>query len=213
MLEFRPLTIAFVLVALLCGKAQATSPEAATDQVKAQLIASVDAVHPGDEILVGVHQRIIPHWHTYWINPGDSGLPTTIDYALPGGSTVGDIQWPTPIRIILGPVTNYGYENEVTLISSIKVPLDSIIGAQFPVNAKVKWLVCEEICIPQKVDLTLILPIVSPISRTFPLIPSSLRMPEYSMPKRPKTQRTRTTDWRGVSDRSLWTTMMPSKRF
>ena len=177
MLEFRPLTIAFVLVAMLCGKAQATSFEAATDQVKAQLIASVDAVHPGDEILVGVHQRIIPHWHTYWINPGDSGLPTTIDYALPGGSTVGDIQWPTPIRIILGPVTNYGYENEVTLISSIKVPLDSIIGGQFPVNAKVKWLVCEEICIPQKVDLTLVLPIVSPGTPTGngnPLIKTAL---------------------------------------
>ena len=87
-------TLIFTLIVLLqCnGSVQASTFEASTDQVKAQLITSVDAVHPGDEILVGVQERIIPHWHTYWINPGDSGLPTTIDYVLPKGSTVEGIQ-------------------------------------------------------------------------------------------------------------------------
>jgi thiol:disulfide interchange protein DsbD len=151
-----------VLFMLFCGKAQAGSFEAATEQVKAQLIASVNAVHPGDEILVGVHQRIIPHWHTYWKNPGDSGLATTIAYELPAGAKAGKIQWPTPSRIVLGSVTSYGYENEVTLLTKIKVPQDSVAGSKFPINATVKWLVCEESCIPQKVDLALTLPIVLP---------------------------------------------------
>ncbi len=157
-------TLIFTLIVLLqCnGSVQASTFEASTDQVKAQLITSVDAVHPGDEILVGVQERIIPHWHTYWINPGDSGLPTTIDYVLPKGSTVEGIQWPTPSRIVLGPVTNYGYENEVILLSKLKVPEDIQAGSEFPIQAKVKWLVCDEICIPQKVDLALNLPAVLP---------------------------------------------------
>jgi thiol:disulfide interchange protein/DsbC/DsbD-like thiol-disulfide interchange protein len=162
MFELRPLIIAFTLFAVFCCKAQASSFEAGTEQVKAQLVASVDAVHPGGEILVGVHQRIIPHWHTYWRNPGDSGLATTIAYELPIGAKAGKIQWPTPSRITLGPVTSYGYENEVTLLTKIKVSQDSVAGSVFSIKAKVKWLVCKESCIPQQVDLALDLPIVLP---------------------------------------------------
>ena len=150
-----------VLLLSCTGLAQASTFEASTDQVKAKLIASVDAVHPGDEILVGVQELIIPHWHTYWINPGDSGLPTTINYTLPEGASAGDIQWPTPKRIVLGPVTNYGYENEVILLSKIKVPYTIEVGKEFAINAQVKWLVCDDICIPQQVNLSLNLPVAS----------------------------------------------------
>jgi thiol:disulfide interchange protein DsbD len=175
MFDFRSLFSVVLVLSSVCylSAPKASTFEAATEQVKAKLIASVDAVHAGDEILVGVNQRIIPHWHTYWINPGDSGLATTINYKLPTGATAGDIQWPTPERIMLGPVTNYGYANEVTLLSSIKIPSDSVVGSVFSINAAVKWLVCEEICIPQKVDLVLDLPVVSPsvsIGQGSPLI-------------------------------------------
>jgi len=144
-----------------CLAVQASTFEASTEQVKARLIASVDAVHPGDDIQVGVHQWIIPHWHTYWINPGDSGIATTIKYDLPAGATVTDIQWPTPGRMTLGPVTNYGYEHEVTLLSTIHVPEAVSAGSVFPINAVVNWLVCEEECIPQQVELSLQLPVVA----------------------------------------------------
>jgi thiol:disulfide interchange protein/DsbC/DsbD-like thiol-disulfide interchange protein len=158
----RVISAGMIFLLLGCFQAQASSFEAATGQVKAQLVASVDAVRPGDEILVGVQQRIIPHWHTYWKNPGDSGLATRIDYELPAGATAGEIQWPTPERITTGPVTNYGYSNQVTLLSTLKVPDNIAAGGVFPVKAKVKWLVCEEECIPQEVDLALELPVVLP---------------------------------------------------
>ncbi|MCD2450500.1 thioredoxin family protein [Methylicorpusculum oleiharenae] len=175
------LLFASLVTALISVNVQAGSFEATTEQVKVQLIASADAVHPGDVILLGIHQRIIPHWHTYWKNPGDSGLATTIDYEVPDGATVGEIQWPTPSRISLGPVTNYGYENEVTLLTAIKVPKDTVIGGVFPVKAKVKWLVCEEICIPQQAELSLDLPVVmleQNINTRHPLIEQALiRLP------------------------------------
>jgi thiol:disulfide interchange protein/DsbC/DsbD-like thiol-disulfide interchange protein len=167
----RPFLIIFGalgLFSLSCLNVSASSSEAATEQVKARLIASADAVHPGDEIQVGVNQRIIPHWHTYWINPGDSGVATTIKYDLPQGVTVSDIQWPTPSRITLGPVTSYGYEHEVTLLSTLRIPENAGVGAIIPVKAKVNWLVCEELCIPQQVELSLDLPVIAKGQRAGP---------------------------------------------
>jgi len=142
-------------------QAQAPSSQAATEQVQVRLVASVDAVHPGEQIVLGVQQRIIPHWHTYWVNPGDSGLATTIAWTLPAGATVGEIQWPVPSRFKVGPVTNQGYEKEVTLLSNVQVPASAKVGGTFPVQAKVNWLVCQEVCIPQEVQLSLNLPIVA----------------------------------------------------
>jgi thiol:disulfide interchange protein len=134
---------------------------AATEQVQADLIASVNAVVPGEEVFVGVHQNIIPGWHTYWKNPGDSGVATAIQWTLPAGTTAGAILWPSPSRHSLGPVTNYGYANQVTLPTLIKVPYDLKTGSNFEVAATVDWLVCHEECIPQQVRLKLSLPVVN----------------------------------------------------
>lgn len=144
------------------ANAQAESDRAATEQVSAQLLASVNAVSPGETLWLGVQQKIIPHWHTYWINPGDSGVPTRIDWHLPEGVSAGAIQWPLPSRFALGPITNYGYADQVTLLTSVAIPESATIGSALPLSATVSWLVCEEICIPQKVELALTLPVVAP---------------------------------------------------
>lgn len=161
-IKLPPLKVLIALLFMLFGAtAHALTDEAATEQVRARLVASVNAVYPGAEITLGVNQRIIPHWHTYWLNPGDSGLATTIQWRLPSGASASDIQWPTPSRITLGPITNFGYSDEVTLLSAIKVPEDAVPGGAFPIAAKVEWLVCEETCIPQEVELGLVLPVVA----------------------------------------------------
>ena len=151
--------IAGCVLLLSSGICFALSDKASTDQVSAQLVASVDSVAPGSEFYVGVNQRIIPHWHTYWSNPGDSGLPTEIKWKLPDGATASDIIWPIPGRISLGTITNYGYSDEVTLLTKIKVSPDAKIGEQFITEASVEWLVCNEECIPQQVELRLSLPV------------------------------------------------------
>jgi thiol:disulfide interchange protein/DsbC/DsbD-like thiol-disulfide interchange protein len=132
-----------------------------TAQVRAELLASAGTVHAGQQLTIGLHQRIVPHWHTYWINPGDSGLATTIEWTLPPGAQAGAIQWPAPHRFTQGPVTNFGYENEVTLLSDIKVPDKALPGKPFVIDAKVNWLVCREVCIPQEAHLSLTLPVVA----------------------------------------------------
>jgi thiol:disulfide interchange protein DsbD len=158
---------AFLLLSMVAGIATAwgaaptLSDRAATPHVKAQLVAGADAVQPGEEILLGVRQQIIPHWHTYWKNPGDSGLSTNISWALPAGTTAGEIQWPLPDRFSVGPVTNYGYEDEVTLLAAVRVPESAQVGSRFPVQATVDWLVCREECVPEQVVLALDLPVLA----------------------------------------------------
>ncbi len=141
--------------------AQQAGAEVSTEHVTATLVASVNAVYPGARVVLGVNQRIIPHWHTYWQNSGDSGIPTSIDWQLPQGGQAGAIDWPIPSRFHLGTVTNYGYENEVTLLTPLQVPDDLKPGSRYQVTAKVDWLVCQESCVPEQVTLQLDLPVVA----------------------------------------------------
>lgn len=142
------------------AKERAISDSAATEQVKARLISALQQVEPGQSLTLGLQQQIIPHWHTYWLNPGDSGNPTTIDWHLPEGSSAAEIEWPTPGRTIVGPITNYSYSDEVTLLSQIQLPDNLQPGSTVELGATVDWLVCEEECIPQTVELALTLPVV-----------------------------------------------------
>lgn len=134
---------------------------AKTEHVTARLISDARSVEAGGTITVGIHKVIKPKWHTYWQNSGDAGMATTIAWTLPQGATASEILWPAPKRIMVGPVANYGYEDEVTLLSTIKLPADLRAGDTFQIKAVVDWLVCEEICIPEQVTLDLTLPIVA----------------------------------------------------
>ncbi len=135
----------------------AAPPEASTDHVQARLVSSQATVAPGQRFTVALEQRIKPHWHTYWLNPGDSGQATTIDWT---GAQAGAIQWPTPSIQAIGPIVNYGYEGRAALLVELTVPADAKPGARFQPGAAVKWLVCKDVCIPEDVSLGLDLPVV-----------------------------------------------------
>ncbi|TGY90736.1 hypothetical protein E5163_01775 [Marinicauda algicola] len=117
--------------------------------VDARLVSDREAVAPGETFHVGLHQDITPGWHTYWRNPGDSGEPTRIALDLPEGWQSGEIVWPAPKPYPLGPLTNYGYSDAVTLPIPVHVPADAPPGP-VRIEAEATWLVCEEICIPEE---------------------------------------------------------------
>jgi thiol:disulfide interchange protein DsbD len=127
----------------------------ATDNVEAQLVSEYIELAPGQTFWVALRQKIRPGWHTYWLNPGDSGLPTTIQWDLPRGFEAGDIHWPAPERIPVGPLMNFGYEDEVFLLTQFTAPQSFSATGPLTVRAHAKWLVCEEICIPEEADLVL----------------------------------------------------------
>jgi thiol:disulfide interchange protein/DsbC/DsbD-like thiol-disulfide interchange protein len=127
--------------------------------VAASLSSETRNIVPGRALEVALRQQIEPGWHTYWSNPGDSGLPTTIEWLLPRGFTAGPISWPTPERFTVGPVVGYGYEKEVLLPVTIDVPADLQQGSDVTISAHVSWLACSDICIPEEAELRLSVPV------------------------------------------------------
>ncbi len=129
-----------------------------TPQVRAELVAHApEGVVAGMPFWVGLKIAHQPHWHTYWKNPGDSGLPTTLAWQLPPGVAAGDIAWPTPSRLPIGPLMNYGYEGTVLLAVPVTVPAD-FTASSLAVRLKAEWLVCKEVCIPESGEFALQLP-------------------------------------------------------
>lgn len=133
--------------------------EVTTDQVRAELVAHAPhGLGPGKSAWLGLLIRHQPQWHTYWKNSGDSGLPTQLQWSLPEGLHAGDIQWPTPLRMVVGALANYGYEGTILL----PVPLtmsDQFRGDTVTVKLKADWLVCKQECIPQSGEFELVLPV------------------------------------------------------
>jgi thiol:disulfide interchange protein DsbD len=141
-------------VAPLCAAGDA-------DHVSVELISEHPALAPGQSQQLGILLRHEPHWHTYWINPGDSGLPTTLVWTLPPGMKTQDIAWPMPKRFEVGGLYNFGYDGEVVLPVEISVPADATPGSKAHIAVDAKWLVCREECIPGKKTMTVDLPIAT----------------------------------------------------
>jgi len=164
------------VVAALAGSMAVMSASAApvkTEHVSAELVAERSAVQPGRSVLIGLRLQHAPHWHTYWRNPGDSGLPTTLRWTLPEGSDAGDIQWPAPKRLPIGPLVNYGYEGELLLPLRYTAPANARPGDTLTLRAQANWLVCKDICIPENATLQLRLPVL-PASATPGATPHAL---------------------------------------
>jgi thiol:disulfide interchange protein/DsbC/DsbD-like thiol-disulfide interchange protein len=153
-----PISI-LALLALFSLGSSLSGQEVVTEHVTLELVAENNALIPGQKNTVAVRLKMDDHWHTYWANPGDSGLPTEIAWTLPEGITAGPIQWPAPQWIDYFEMVSYAYEGEVFLLVDLEVPGGFEATGQVDLAARVDFLVCKEACIPGGADLTLSLPI------------------------------------------------------
>src|SRR5471032_43047 len=113
-------------------------------QAKAELVASTTAIVPGKSFEVALHMTMAPGWHNYYVNPGESGQATSIDWTLPPGFHAGQIRWPVPERLVVGSVAGYVYENQVWLVTTITTPTDLRRGGVAKLEALAQWLLCRE---------------------------------------------------------------------
>ncbi|MDR7121048.1 protein-disulfide reductase DsbD domain-containing protein [Rheinheimera soli] len=156
---FLRLFFSAVLLLLATGFVQAqTSGWVRASHLKAELVSDHQDLKPGQRFKLALHFIPDEHWHTYWQNPGDSGLATSIDWILPDGVTAGAIQWPAPMAIAVPPLVNYGFEGPTILVSELTVPA-TYKNSQLVIKAKVDWLVCKEVCIPAEASFELNLPV------------------------------------------------------
>ena len=135
--------------------AQARPPRDPSPHSDVQLVAERPSVPPGSGITVAVRLTLDPGWHTYWINPGDAGLPLEVKWDLPAGVTAGALQFPAPRLAPQPPLMSYGYEREVFVLSELRVPTDAVEGTTLHLAGTARWLACAEICLPASGPLAL----------------------------------------------------------
>jgi thiol:disulfide interchange protein DsbD len=154
----------FLALALGAGVA-AAGPAAAepvnTGHLTAELVAQSQGVAPGQTVWLAVRQKIQKGWHTYWRNPGDAGEPMKLGWTLPAGWRAGEIVWPAPRRLPVGPLMDYGYEGEVLLPVPVTAPVEARPGEHAPIKVAASFLVCAETCVPEDAVLTLDLPVTA----------------------------------------------------
>ena len=126
-----------------------------TEHVRAELLAHAPhGVAPGRPLWLALAIEHRPHWHSYWKNPGDSGLPTSLNWQLSDGATAGDIAWPAPQAMPVGPLVNYGYEGTVLLPVPVTIPA-SFGARELLIALQAEWLVCNDVCVPESGEFAL----------------------------------------------------------
>jgi thiol:disulfide interchange protein len=135
--------------------------------VTAELAASTPAASPQGSNQIALILHLESGWHVYWVNAGDSGEAPSVDWVLPAGVAVGKMQFPTPKRLPLGPLMDYGYEGTAVFPFELKLnerpPVPGSrqgVGSEqvTHLQAHARWLVCREVCVPGKAFLGLSLP-------------------------------------------------------
>ena len=124
-----------------------------------ELISEDLAIVPGENFDLAIRFDLEEDWHIYWKNPGASGLGSEIYWTLPEGIEAAEIKWPSPHRIELGGLTNYGYENEAVFIVTMKASNALQPGQSIPILAEISWLICKDVCLPGDAKLEISLPV------------------------------------------------------
>jgi DsbC/DsbD-like thiol-disulfide interchange protein len=125
------------------------------------LVAESQWITPGSQTYFGLNFQIEKGWHIYWVNPGDSGQPPRVEWLLPAGLSAGELEWPAPRRLGTSTIVDFGYDDVVTLLVPIRASSTLPTNQAAQLGAKLRVLVCREICIPGKAQISLTLPIKS----------------------------------------------------
>lgn len=154
------LRLLFSLIVLLFAGAAHAAP-VVTPNAETEIVAARAAAAPGETATFTLVQKKRGKWHTYWINPGDSGEPPRLEWTLPPGFEVGPLLFPAPQVETLGPITTYVHKGETLYPFAIRIPENAKVGETARFSVKATWLICDEICVPEEGVFDLALPIAA----------------------------------------------------
>lgn len=144
-----------LILALVAPERTVAADQFKTPHVTLQLLSEFESIDPASSFWVALKFDIIPNWHIYWRNPGDSGMAPQVAWKLPQGFLASQIFWPPPKQIPLMHLANFGYKGEVLLLSQITAPPSLPPDIDIEIIADLAWVVCKEDCIPEEGQLTL----------------------------------------------------------
>ncbi len=166
------------------GGLTAQDPDDTSPYSDASLVTEHTSIQPGVPFTVALYIALDPGWHSYWVNPGDAGMATTVEWDLPAGFEAGEIQWPHPTKIDVPPLTSYGYLDEVLLPVEITPAADVVAGTSVTLAGRADWLVCIEICLPAWAEVSVELPVLQHTPQPDPLWTGLFAAARRAMPAR-----------------------------
>ena len=126
-----------------------------SEQTQVTVLSDMKQVRLGDTFYLALQYQLEDNWHTYSDPPGNLGYALKIHWSLPSGFEAGQILWPKPKRFDFAGVQNFGYKNAVMLLVPIHTS-DSFSGSDtVTIKAKLDWLVCNNVCIPESFQLVM----------------------------------------------------------
>lgn len=131
--------------------------------VVADWISTSRTYEPGKPVGTALRLVLDAGWHTYWENPGESGMRISATWELPAGWTAGALEHPVPQRFTAGGLVGFGYKGTVVLPVEFTPPA----GFTGPVKlkGKISWLACnDDKCVPGNADLELSLDAGAPVA-------------------------------------------------
>lgn len=149
-----PLQYLFLILLLFSVQMHSQSKGVA----QARIISNSYSTGKDSSIQIGVLIELANDWHIYWKNPGDSGIPTSIEWNIPKEFQFTQERWPIPKAFEFEGLVSYGYEDQVLFITYIFLPKNTnpqIIS----ISAKIKSLLCKDICIPFDTTINFIIDI------------------------------------------------------
>jgi len=145
------------LLFLLFATPLLASEQAESERSIATLASDASVIKAGVPFHLALHLVLKEGWHTYWKNPGESGLKPQFDWTLPNGFSLSEVVFPAPQVLKTADFTDYGYSKEVWFIATVTPPA-LINPSVTPIMAlKARWLNCNNVCIPEEANLSLAL--------------------------------------------------------
>ena len=171
--------LAFILASLLSSSVVSAQPVDG-GHARVELISERALAVPGETVWLGLSFEIDPKWHIYWTNPGDAGIPPEITWRETGGlsaDSIGEFEWPLPELLpgVPGQIMDYGHSDQVVLPFPVTLPAD--IEGPIVFEGVADYLICEDVCIPESVNIRLMLSIGAgqiPDTRASELIQAAL---------------------------------------
>lgn len=176
----------FLFITTLLFQPLFAESEVKDGPVSVSLVSEESAIQENHPFWVALHFNLEPHWHAYWKNPGDSGMPITIDWDLPEGFKADEVKWPAPKQFTLSGLTGLGFEDEVTLLAKITPP-EKIETKEINLKATIKWVACNDQCIPGSAELSKEIPVSTNVPQKSEEVTELFKKARLSIPGKSET--------------------------
>lgn len=128
-----------------------------TDKVEVSLYTNYNDINPKQNLEVLIKFTMKNGWHIFSQQPGDIGLPTTVDWKIPLSFELSEQSWSLDEKFVNEDIVQYGY-SKTAYYKAVIIPSGDVFN-KVRLEAEINWLACKDECIPEKTTFYLDMPV------------------------------------------------------